>query len=105
MPSNIGKEKAVYYDTAQEGPEQGLSTSPRITQPLAQPIVIYFDNISAIAITKNDEYHPRSKHIDICYHFIPCVVQENLIHINYVLTDDMAADMLMSLSLGIRPST
>ena len=36
-----------------------------ITWPLTQPITIHLDNVFAIAITKNDEYHPRTKHIDI----------------------------------------
>ena len=29
-----------------------------ITQPLRKPIAIYFNNLSTISITKNDEYHP-----------------------------------------------
>jgi hypothetical protein len=48
-----------------------------IVCPLRKPITIHLDNISAISITKNDEYHPRMKHIDIRYHFIRHLVQEN----------------------------
>jgi hypothetical protein len=64
-----------------------------IARPLRKPITIHLYNISAISITKNDEYHPRTKHIDIRYHFIRHSVQENLLNIDYVPTADMAADM------------
>jgi hypothetical protein len=47
-----------------------------------------------ISITKNDEYHPKMKHIDICYHLICHAIQDNLIHVDYVPKDDMAMDML-----------
>jgi hypothetical protein len=64
-----------------------------IARPLEKPITIHLDNISAISITKNDEFHPRTKHIDIRYHFIRHATREGLIHVDYVPTDDMAADM------------
>jgi hypothetical protein len=62
-----------------------------ITRPLIRPITIHLDNVSAISITKNNEYHPRTKHIDIRYHIICHAVQDNLIHVDYIPTDDMAA--------------
>jgi hypothetical protein len=65
-----------------------------IARPLAKPITIHLDNISAISITRNDEYHPRTKHIDIRYHFIRHAVLRGLIDVDYVPTDDMAADIL-----------
>jgi Reverse transcriptase (RNA-dependent DNA polymerase) len=65
-----------------------------ISRPLKKPVIIHLDNIYTISITKNDQYHPRTKHIDIRYHFIRHAVQDNQIHIDYVPTDDMAADML-----------
>jgi hypothetical protein len=64
-----------------------------IARPLDKPTTIHLDNVSAISITKNDEYHPRTKHIDIRYHFIRHAVQDKLIHVDYVPTDDMAADI------------
>ena len=66
-----------------------------IAHLLEKPITIYLDNISTISITKNDEYHPRMKHINICHHFIYHAVREGLIHVDYVPTDDTAADMFM----------
>jgi hypothetical protein len=64
-----------------------------IARPLHLPITIHLDNRSAISITKNDEYHPRTKHIDIRYHFLRHTVSQGLIQVDYVATDDMAADM------------
>jgi hypothetical protein len=65
-----------------------------IARPLKKPVIIHLDNISAISITKNDQYHPRTKHINIRYHFIRHAIQDNLIHVDYVPMDDMAMDML-----------
>jgi hypothetical protein len=64
-----------------------------IARPLHLPITIHLDNRSAISITKNDEYHTHTKHIDIRYHFIRHTVSQGLIQVDYVATDDMAADM------------
>ncbi|GBP66280.1 Retrovirus-related Pol polyprotein from transposon TNT 1-94 [Eumeta japonica] len=38
-------------------------------QPLTGPLQIFSDNHSAIQLSANDCYLPRSKHIDIWYHF------------------------------------
>ena len=64
-----------------------------IIQPLKKPLTIHLDNISVISITKNDEYHPHIKHIDIHYHFICHAIQRGLIHVDYVPMDVMATDM------------
>ena len=64
-----------------------------IARPLRKPVTIHLDNISTISVTKNDEYHPRTKHIDICYHFIRHAVQRKLLHVDYLPMDDMAADI------------
>jgi hypothetical protein len=66
-----------------------------IARPLRLPIMIHLDNMSAISITRNDEYHLCTKHIDIRYHFLRHTVQQELIHVDYVATDDMVADMFM----------
>jgi len=53
------------------------------------------DNQGAIALTKNPYLHERSKHIDICYHFIRDLVNKGDIDINYINTVEMIADELM----------
>ena len=37
---------------------------------IAEVNKIIVDNPEAIALAKNTEYHPRTKHIEIQYHFI-----------------------------------
>ena len=39
-------------------------------RPLKSPTILYSNNQSAIALTKDSNYHVRTKHIDIRYHFI-----------------------------------
>ena len=34
------------------------------------PTIISCDNLPAISMTKDDTHHPRTKHIDIKYHYI-----------------------------------
>jgi hypothetical protein len=53
------------------------------------------DNQSAIELTKDHQYHARTKHIDIRYHFIHYVVEEGSIQIIYCPTEEMLADALM----------
>jgi len=48
-----------------------------------------------LKLVQDDNYHACTKHIDICYHFIWDVVEWGLIDLQYCLTDDMTADILM----------
>lgn len=41
-----------------------------ILKPIDGPTVLFSDNQSAIALAHDHQYHARSKHIDIRYHFI-----------------------------------
>jgi len=56
-------------------------------------ITIYCDNKSTICLSKNPEFHSRSKHIDIRY-FIRDIVQKQICEIQYLKTEDMCADIL-----------
>ena len=49
-----------------------------------KPIPIYFDNTSAINISKNPVMHSKTKHIPIKYHFLWEQVAENNIRVEYV---------------------
>ena len=50
------------------------------------------DNQGAIALTKNPHLHERSKHIDVCYHFIRDLAEQGKLDVAYVPTVDMVAD-------------
>jgi hypothetical protein len=54
--------------------------------------LIYGDNQGSIALAYNPEYHARTKHIDIQYHFIRECVQDGKIALEYCATADMVAD-------------
>ena len=57
-------------------------------------INILNDNQGTIALTKNPHLHEKSKHIDICYHFIRDFINKEDININYINTIEMIADKL-----------
>ena len=48
------------------------------------PLLI--DNQSAIMIAKNPEFHNCTKYIDIYYHFLWQVVNDNVVKLEYVST-------------------
>ena len=50
------------------------------------------DNQGAIALTKNPHLHERSKHIDICYHYVRDLAQKCKLEVSFIPTDDMVAD-------------
>jgi hypothetical protein len=52
------------------------------------------DNKSAIALAKNPVHHDRTKHIDVKYHYIRWCVEEGLVDLLYVTTQDQLADAL-----------
>ena len=65
-----------------------LSPSPLSTTTL------YCDNQATLKLATDDNYHARTKHIDICFHFIRQVVASRAVDIHYCPTDDMTADIL-----------
>ena len=65
-----------------------------IFEPLHNPITLFNDNQSAIAHTKDGNYHARTKHIDIRYHFIRFSISDGSVRLLYCPTDSMVADTL-----------
>ncbi|THH00699.1 hypothetical protein EW145_g7043 [Phellinidium pouzarii] len=57
------------------------------------PVEIHCDNQSAIALSAENHFHARTKHIDIQYHFICQCVTDGKILVPYVPTDDQEADI------------
>ena len=55
---------------------------------------IYSDNQSALRLTENPEFHARSKHIDVQYHYTRELVEDGVVNIEYIPTAEMAADCL-----------
>jgi hypothetical protein len=76
---------------------------------------LFSDNQSAIALSREHQYHARTKHIDIRYHFIRWVIDNGSIRLIYCPTEDMIADTLtkplpstkakhFAAALGLRPA-
>jgi hypothetical protein len=61
---------------------------------LSGPTTIHCDNQGAISLSKNPDHHDRSKHIDIIYHWVREKVAEGVIHLEYLNTKTMIADVL-----------
>lgn len=60
----------------------------------SQSTIIYCDNQAAIALSRNPEYHSRSKHVDIQYHFLRSHVESQTVDLRFIASEDMAADGL-----------
>lgn len=60
----------------------------------SDPITLHINNQSAISLLKNQEFHRRSKHIDVRYEFICEILRQNIINSKYVSTNDQNADIL-----------
>lgn len=56
------------------------------------PTSVMIDNQSAIVLTKNAEFHQRTKYIDVRFHFIRDHVKNGIIDPVYVSTNEQLAD-------------
>jgi transposase InsO family protein len=56
--------------------------------------LLFSDNQSAIALTRDHQFHAHTKHIDVRYHFIRWVVENGALRLVYCPTADMVADVL-----------
>ena len=70
-----------------------------LRSPPETATTIFEDNQSAIAMTKNPQFHGRAKHIAIKYHFIREQVQNGTIKLKYCPTSQMLADILFTKGL------
>ena len=61
--------------------------------PPQEPTTVYEDNQSAIAMSKNPQFHGRAKHIDIKHHYVREQVNSGSVKLVYCPTNEMTADM------------
>jgi hypothetical protein len=67
------------YVATTEAARGALWLRPLLAQlfsPVRDATTLYNDNQSAIALVKEHQYHARTKHIDIRFHFICWVVDQ-----------------------------
>ena len=63
---------------------------------------IFCGNTSAINLSKNLIQHSKSKHIEICYHFIRDLVEERVVCLEFIHTDNQKADIFTKPLDGLR---
>jgi len=61
---------------------------------LIQPVIIFEDNKSCIDYTKNSTNHQRTKHISVRYHFIRDLVQQRVLQLTPIPSEDNLADIM-----------
>ena len=57
------------------------------------PVPVYVDNKSAIALSRDPVNHQASKHIDLRFKFILSAVKDNLVSPIYIPTGDNISDI------------
>ena len=54
---------------------------------------VFYDNTSAINPSKNLVQHSKSKHIEIRYHFIQDLVEDKVVCLDFIHTDNQKTDI------------
>ena len=63
-------------------------------------VQMYGDNQGALALVKNPHLHERSKHIDVCFHYIRDLAEKGRL-VDYIPTAEMIADGLTKPLMGV----
>ncbi|KRX44857.1 Retrovirus-related Pol polyprotein from transposon TNT 1-94, partial [Trichinella sp. T9] len=64
-----------------------------VTEVKQKPI-LFVDNMGAVTLSKNPEFHNRSKHIDVRFHFVREKYIEGKIDIQHIDSENQKADIL-----------
>ena len=57
------------------------------------PMTVYCDNIRAIHLANQNTTRGCTKHIDVRYHFIQNLIQEGILKVEFVRTEENIADI------------
>ena len=60
---------------------------------IKQTAIIYEDNLGAIFLTKNHQVSQRTKHIDIRQHFLRVLVEDKLLEVRFVKSENNSSDI------------
>ena len=89
------------YISATEASKEAIWLS-RLGEDLGMSVstpVLGCDSQSAVYLAKNAMFHSRTKHIDVRHHFIRQVLEDGLVTLTKIKTQDNPADILTK-SLG-----
>ena len=90
--STAEAEYIALSSAAQESVWLRQLTSDLGSPPKAQ-MTLFEDNQSAIAMSKNPQFHGRTKHVEIKHHFIREQVNEGNVKLEYCPSEEQTADM------------
>ncbi|KAL5778179.1 hypothetical protein ACOSP7_011105 [Xanthoceras sorbifolium] len=65
-------------------------------------VKVHCDSQSAICLAKNQVYHVRTKHIDVRYHFVREILEEDQILLQKIHTAENPADMMTKVVTSIK---
>jgi hypothetical protein len=85
------------YVAAMHGCKEAIWLRSLLSQvfgPFKDATVLFSDNQSAIALSRNHQYHARTKHIDVQYHWICWIVEQGMLQLIYCPTNNMVANTL-----------
>ena len=71
---------------------------------LSTPMTIHGDNQGSLSLAENPQYHQKTKHIEVQYHYIRQEVKAGNVVLNYLPTERMPADGLTKPLNSIRYS-
>jgi len=86
----------IEYIVAATAPKELLWLQTLLTKLsylVTLPSLLYYDNQSCIALTKNFKFHKCSKHIEIKYHFLRKKVESKFIKLKFTTILEMWADI------------
>ena len=92
------------YVTVTSGAQEALWFN-ELLKELGYPqetVVIYEDNEACINLSKNPQEYKRTRHIQVKYHFIRSLVQQNKIKLEYCNTKKQLADIFTKGTNGPR---
>ncbi|GKB37973.1 hypothetical protein Tco_0882915 [Tanacetum coccineum] len=64
----------------------------RVVPIVQDPIKIFCDNESAVALTKEPKDHGKSKHIERKYHFVRSKLEEGHMTVKHIRSEDNPTD-------------
>lgn len=70
-----------------------LNALMELGEKTPKPLELWCDNQSAIRVVHNPELHPKTKHIDVKYHFVRDKQTEGTLDVKYVCTNNQLADI------------
>jgi hypothetical protein len=62
--------------------------------PRSSPTIIFADSTGCLSQMENARHQERTKHIDIKYHYVRDVYEQNIINFQHCSTHDLTADIL-----------